>query len=258
MTICAAVKARDGLALGTDSMTQIWGRDPAGRSGPIKTYSNARKLFQVNKLSIGVMTWGIGNLGARSAQSLLREFGSTLSERPEDHDVQSVGQALYEFFNSAYKDHFGDASEATMGFYVAGYAPNAPLAEEWEFNLPQDEEIRRVRPRDAFGASWRGVALPFTRLYFGRDPRILNDLKEKGVSEEVINEVANRYATPVNYDGMPVQDAINFVKFIIETTIGVAAFELGPAPACGGPLQIATVLPDGGFNWIKEPHLTAD
>jgi len=236
-------------------MTQIWGHDPAGRPGPVKTYSNARKLFQVNDLSIGVMTWGIGNLGARSAQSLLREFGSIL---PKERDVQSVAEALYKFFNSGYKDHFGDASEATMGFYVAGYAPDAPLAEEWEFNLPQDEEIRQVRPGEMFGSSWRGVGLPFTRLYFGRDPRILHDLKTKGVPEEVIDEVANRYTTPVNYDSMPVQDAINFVKFILETTIGVAAFELGPAPACGGPLQIATVLPDDGFNWIKEPHLTAD
>lgn len=255
MTICAAVKARDGLALGTDSMTQIWGRDPSGRAGAIKTYSNARKLFQVGELSIGVMTWGIGNLGARSVESLLRECGSIL---PEEHDVKSIGEALHEFFSSAYSEHFGDASEAIMGFYIAGYSPDAPLAEEWEFNLPRDEEIREVRPADAFGASWRGIALPFTRLYFGRDPRMLADLREKGVPEEVINEVSNRYKTPVSYDGMPVQDAINFVKFILETTIGLAAFEVGPAPLCGGPLRIAAVLPHEGFNWIKQPQLTAD
>jgi hypothetical protein len=74
MTICASVKVRDGLVLATDSMTQIHGRGSTGPIGVIKTHGNARKLFQVAKLPMGVMSYGIGNIGPRSIHSYMREF----------------------------------------------------------------------------------------------------------------------------------------------------------------------------------------
>ena len=62
MTIVASVKVRDGLILATDGMTQIQGR-VAQPPGVLKSYENARKLFQVGELPIGVMTFGLGNIG---------------------------------------------------------------------------------------------------------------------------------------------------------------------------------------------------
>jgi len=248
MTICASVKVRDGLALGTDSMTQIWGQDAAGNRSIVKTYSNARKLFRVGQLKLGIMTYGIGNLGPRSIQGLVRDFD------PQALDVQGVTQELYQFFSTAYEDHFGASREAPLGFFVAGYSLNNPFAEQWEFLLPRDQEIRQVRPLDDFGGNWRGVEIPFTRLYHGFDPRMIGKLKQLGVQQEVIDQAIMQWQSPVVYDAMPVQDAIHFVVFILQTTIGMATFEVG-APSCGGPLQIAVVLPDKGFKWISRPSL---
>ena len=53
------------------------------------------------------------------------------------------------------------------------------------------------------------------------------------------------------YDGMPVQDAINFVKFILKTTIDYVSFEIGP-PSCSEPIQ-TSVINEEGFNWVMEP-----
>lgn len=252
MTICASVKVRDGLVLGTDSMTQIWGEGDTGKLGIIKTYSNARKLFQIDELPVGVMTYGIGNLGSRSIQGLIREFSV---DCPEECNVESLSQSLYDFFNKSYQEQFKDTPDPPLlGFYVAGYSKGKPFPEEWEFLLPRDTESHLVRPLDQFGASWRGIAIPFTRLYKGIDPRLLKELIDAGVPEELLS----KYESPIVYDGMPVQDAINFVKFILQTTIGLANFEVG-TPSCGRPLQIATVLPPDtvpGFRWIKEPVLT--
>ena len=55
MTIVASVKVRDGLVLGTDSMTQISAPTPEGEIQILKAYSNARKLFQIKDAPIGVM-----------------------------------------------------------------------------------------------------------------------------------------------------------------------------------------------------------
>ena len=251
MTICASVKVRDGIVLGTDSMAQILGQDQHGNRALIKTYSNARKLFHIRKLHIGVMTYGIGNLGPRSIQGCVREFSSAYSGEP---DAESVVKELYEFFSKAYQDEFGDTPGAPLGFFVAGVTSGQPFPEEWEFLLPRDREARQVRPPDQFGASWRGTDLPFTRLYKGFDPRTVEALKKLGVAEAVIDKAVKGFESTVVYDGMPLQDAINFVVFILQTTLRLAAFELGPA-SCGGPLQVATILPETGFEWVQEPTL---
>ena len=248
MTICAGVKVREGLILGTDSMTQIWGQDQSGNLGVIKTYANAQKLFQVAALPIGLMTYGIGNLGPRSIQGLINDFNRT--DR-RDQSVKSVTLELFNFIKPEYDACTGDASRPPLGFYVAGYSPEESLPEEWEFVLPKDEGILRVRPEDKVGASWRGSDIPFTRLYKGYDPRMLGDLLKHGVKKKVIDSVIKNYESPVAYDGMPVQDAINFVGFILRTTIGVASFEVGP-PGCGGPLQLAVILPERGFVWLQQ------
>jgi hypothetical protein len=248
MTICASVKVRDGLVLGTDSMTQIWGQNVGGNRPIVKTYSNANKLVRIGALNLGIMTYGIGNLGPRSVQGLLRDFS------PQAADVQGVTQELYQFFSVAYRERFGASQEAPLGFFVAGYSPGEPFADEWEFLLPRDQEIRQVRPLDDFGANWRGVEIPFTRLYHGFDPRMIDRLKQLGVGQDVIDQAVLQWPSPIIYDAMPVQDAVNFVVFILQTTIGMATFEVGP-PSCGGPLQIAVVLPDKGFVWIAEPKL---
>lgn len=56
------------------------------------------------------------------------------------------------------------------------------------------------------------------------------------------------------FDGMPVQDAVNFAAFIVRTTIGMATFEAG-SPTCGGPLQVATIFQETGFEWVLEPAI---
>jgi hypothetical protein len=255
MTICVCVKVRDGLVLGTDSMTQIIGVDATGQRGFVKAYANARKLFQIKNWPIGVMTYGIGNLGERSIQNMVLEFNKAYEGQ---QDVEEVGRSLCHFFRENYQAQFGSqASTDVLGFYIAGYTPNAPFAEEWEFSLPQDLDIKRVREREVFGSSWRGITIPFSRLYMGFDPRIEPELLKRGVSQQVIKEVLGMWKSPIVYNGMPIQDAINFAIFILKTTIGVSTFEVG-VPTCGGSLQVATILPDSGYKWILESSLSAE
>jgi hypothetical protein len=250
MTICASVKVRDGLVLATDSMTQIWGQDEAGNRRVIKNYAHARKLFQICDLPIGVMTYGLGNLGPRSIYGFLRDFSREYSGQ---EDVESVAGDLYDFIAQAYREQFTSEDAPSLGFFVAGYSPDRAFPEEWEFTLPRHSEAQEVRPLEKFGSSWRGVSIPFTRLYMGFDPRSVMELEQRETPEKVI-ETVRKYKSPVVYDGMPVQDAIDFAAFIVRTTIGISTFELG-SPSCGGALQIATVLPEVGFQWIGEPSL---
>lgn len=257
MTIVASVKVQDGIALGCDSATQISGRDSKGKIGVLKVYQNAKKLFQFGDLPLGFLTYGIGNIGKKSIRTIIREFekGYDFSSN-KACQVKDVAEELFSFIHNAYEKEYpklDKKKQPALGFLIAGYSSNSSLGEEWEFVIPVQQEIKLVRPKEQFGASWRGIAVPFTRLYHGFDPRAINDLQKSGVNSNTIKRLKETYGAKIIYDGMPVKDALNLVEFILRTTIGLSSFEIG-APLCSEPVQIA-VIEEDGFNWIKKPTL---
>lgn len=259
MSIVACVKVYDGIVFGAESMTQLMAEAAPGQVGLVKAFSNARKLFQISELPVGVLTYGAGNIGRRSIESFLVE----LSEDPSvsatgQFTVQEIATRLLDFIWGHHQGQYNQMPrelQPRIGFYIAGFSSGAHLGAEWEFVLPTDEVPRQVRPDTEFGASWRGVAAPFSRLFFGVDPRLPGLLQEEGVPGDVISKISavcQRFVAPVIFDGMPVKDAIGFCTFILETTIGQATYEVG-APSCGGPLQIAVITRAEGFEWICKP-----
>ncbi len=254
MSIVACVKVQDGIALGCDSATQISGKDSQGNIGVLKIYENARKLFRFQKLPVGILSYGIGNIGPKSIQTILREFNKEYSPDQGNYTVEEISNQVLKFIGELYNEAFASQpleKQPVLGIYVAGYSAGKPLGEEWEFRIPTDKEARQVRPDENTGASWRGVQAPFTRLYFGYDPRAINDLVKSGFDEEVVRNAFKAYQASVIYDGMPVKDAVNLIKFILRTTIGLNSFEVG-APSCSEPIQVAVINAVDGFNWTTD------
>lgn len=252
MTICASVKVRDAIVLGTDSMSQVTGKGPGNQVSVMKWYANAHKLFQIETLSIGAVTWGAGNIGTRTIENLMIEFGPKVKSKK----VAEVAQELFDFLKPLYDAQYTAPNQPPMGFLIAGYEPKQPLGDEYEFLLPAGT-VKAVRVNAQMGASWRGIDRPFSRLMFGVDPVLRNELPTSGVPQNVIDTLfqPERWSLKMIFDAMPIQDAINFCEFILKTTIGATEFEVG-APACGGPLQVAVVRPGNlGFKWIAEPEL---
>lgn len=257
MSIVASVKVLDGIALGADSMTQIWGSHPVtGVVGMIKSYQHAKKLFQVNDSPLGVMTYGIGNIGKRSIESLVRDFHM---EEIKSKTVEEIAKTFQKYLLEKYDKEFQAVTEVQkpqLGIYLAGYTDKEEEhAMEYEFIFPNEREIvKLVRAKEIFGASWRGISAPFTRLFFGNDPQLKTRLEQIGLPKEKLDEALNGFALPVAFDGMPLQDAIDFLVFILKTTIGTSTFCMG-APVCGEPIDVAIITPEKKFQWIKQKQL---
>jgi hypothetical protein len=150
-----------------------------------------------------------------------------------------------------------------IGFYLAGYSPghDQHLGSEWEFVLPAAQDPTRARDDNMVGASWRGIHIPFTRLFFGVDPRVEQILTGLGVNAATIaafgQAIRTQLLSKVVFEGMPIQDAIGFCRFIIETTIGAATYEIGIA-SCGGPVNVAVITRSHGFKWVTKPRFTIE
>jgi len=253
MTIVACVKVYDGIVLGADSATQIMGKDPQGNITVLKVYQNAQKLFQLQKLPVGILSYGIGNIGKKSIETLLRDFDRAHPIDKNSYTIEEVTKSLFDFFKNIYDEQYSKIpaeKKPILGFFIAGYSHLPTEGEEWEFVLPVHTEPKLVREPDKFGSSWRGASIPFTRLYFGYDPRAKEDFIDSGFNETVVNKTFDKYKSAVLYDGMPVKDAVEFVKFILRTTIGLSSFEIG-APSCSEPINIAIISPKEGFKPVE-------
>jgi hypothetical protein len=259
MTIVAAVKSRDGLVLGTDSMSQVVGmREDQKTAAFLKAYGNATKLFRLGESDIGIASWGVGNLGTRSIGGLILDYSETLLSLPAT--IEEAARGLTQFVGPVYDGAFSaieTRQRPPLGFLLGGYSQQQPLPELWEVRLPpiqpEADQVSRIHGPEDFGANWRGIELPFTRLHIGFDPRTLNDFIEQGVDRAIVEQIAQKYQSPVVFDSMPIQDAINFCGYILRTTIAFSTFEVG-IPACGEPLQMAVILRRQGFIWVEEPR----
>lgn len=258
MSIVVSVKVYDGVVLGADSMTSLVSKDEKGNMRFVKAYSHAKKLFQVKGLPAGILTYGFGNIGRRSVESYITDFltESELGQHKTWH-IRSISNGLLDFLRKAYSEAYKTIPEKDwpqLGVYVSGYSSKSPLPEEWEFVIPKGKEAKEARATDRFGANWRGVTLPFARLYTGVDPRVYGRLRERRIPEETLEtlkEVHESVTSPIVFDGMPIQDAIEFARFILATTVGIAKFEMGQA-TCGGPLDIALIRrTQPYFTWIQ-------
>lgn len=255
MTIVASVKSRDGLILAADSMTTV---TVPTEKGPqfFKSYENGRKLFHMRDLPIGAVTYGLGNIGSRSMEGLVLEACKQMSD--DITGVEDVAQALYDHLRAEYDAAFEGLDEEqrpSCGFLVGGYSPDEAFAQLFEFEFPAAEGPTEALGPEHFGATWRGVDYPFVRLWRGFAPAMLNALaSEDGIAPERISQLVTPLEIGVAYEGMPVQDAVNFATYILDTTIGFSRFAPG-VPVCGGPLQVAAILPDEGFCWIAKSDL---
>src|SRR5947209_17014484 len=124
MTIVAAVKSRDGLVLGTDSVSQVLGIQP-GAPAPqfLKAYANATKLFRIGDCQIAAATWGSGNIGNRSIGGIVLDYAEMLKGPPAS--IEEAARGLEAFVGPLYEAGFATiAPEAQpqLGFLIGGYS----------------------------------------------------------------------------------------------------------------------------------------
>lgn len=276
MTICVSVQVSEGLVLAADSTAAIEGQLGDGRHGVLKTYDHMRKLIRVNDYPTGVLTWGTAHVGTRTVGSLIREFEYTLpslqeeeekckerrmrGEEPEPYtySVREITKGLVEFIGERYREEFSsrpEKSQPLLGLLVSGYSSNQFFPEQWLVEIPLRPDLRELRPdingKPNFGANWFGMTDAIIRLHWGRDEQALSVLSERfGVSREEVHEALEPFQYPVIFEGMPLQDAIDYATYVVNVVIGRFRFVVG-APLCGGAIDVAVITPES-FAWIKQ------
>ena len=279
MTVCVSVKVSEGLVLAADSTAAIQGnlQDPKGQiaQGILKTYDHVRKLSHIKDYPIGTLTWGSALIGSRSVESLIKEYEHDLPSLEEerekiktarmqtgksdtwDYNVQQIAEGLLKHVKDFYTATFDGLPKEKLpflGILVSGYSFGNFFPNQWLIELPISNELKEVRPdieeKPDFGATWYGLTDAIVRLHWGRDDAVLEIMaKHLGKSPEEIRKILDPIQYPVLFDGMPIQDAIDYAVYLVNVVIGRYRFVIG-APLCGGEIDVAVITPTA-FTWIQ-------
>ena len=269
MSIAVSIKVNDGIVLASDSASTLVLSDEKGHQGVINVYNNADKIFNIHKeLPIGIICWGAGGIGVASISTLAKDLrklllgeNTTWGLDKNNYTTEKVAELVRRFFfEEKYLPTYHDAREKpTLAFFVAGYSFEGEAAELWQVNIDNGEckEPIQVRGQEAFGINWGGEIEAINRLIKGVAPNLSSVLEELGVPKEQIEpavlQISARSQRALVQSAMPIQDAIDLARFLVQTTIEFIRFNPG-APTVNGPIEIAAITKHEGFKWVQRKH----
>lgn len=278
MTISICLKVGDGLVFGADSASSIM-----SDVGVFNVYSTAEKIINLRKgLPIGAVTYGLGGLGGRSITSLAK--GLRLRLQPGGDWALDVGRYTMQevagrvrqyFFEELYEPEFAerrkefDEAKAkgqipadkefpyqALGFLVGGFSAGSPKAEVWEVEVGWDgkcpDPALLFEAEDAGFIAWKGEPEALNRLLYGHADEAIGRLLQAGLDRDTAYQLLTTWV-PVAHPAMPIQDAIDLVRYLAEVTAGFVRFRPG-ANTVSGPIDLAAITLYEGFRWVARKH----
>jgi len=257
VTIIVSVKINDGIVMAADS---------AGTMGSGQIYTHANKITNLCAgLPVGAMSTGAGGIGNESVETLLKDLRRRFDGRdpaypewrldPASYTMERVAGRLRSFL---FEEKAAPCPEpVNLQLRLCGYSAGRPLAEVWEVSMTGQDcpPPRRIMEETGFGVMWDGQYEALNRLILGLGFDIGHALVKHGVQpqeagrlqEELVRDL---YAT-LSVPAMPIQDAIDLARFLVETTIGFVRFAVFLPKSVGGAVEIAAITKHEGFRWVQ-------
>lgn len=259
MTVIVSVKINDGIVMASDSASSF----AIGQ-----TYNHANKIVNLRKgFPIGAMVTGQGGIGSESIETMLKDLRARFTgDTDEDGDwylqqgrytLEVVAARVHEFL--ARKVAAVDF-EVWMKLRICGYSAGRPLAEVWEVNLSGREcsPPVQIQSEADFGPRWDGEYEALNRLILGVGIGFHDIAARLGASDEQAQQYYNALTSGMHevlcLPAMPIQDAIDLARYLVETTAGYIKFAVKRPKTVGGPVAIAAITKHEGFRWVQRKH----
>ncbi|MEW6617982.1 MAG: hypothetical protein AB1422_01300 [bacterium] len=197
--------------------------------------SNTQKLFCIKKRNVGIAVFGIPFLSGRTIESHLRDVEKRVFE---NETVERVAVKVEEYFKAELNKEVGNLEniperQFPLGFQVAGYDEQDPyIGKTFSVEIGRTSRIEPLHTK-GYGCSISGDQRVILKLW-KEDPNIPLPMPP--------------------FQLLPLQDAIDYALFLIETTIEFQRFT-PMTPTCGGNIDVAVITHQTGFQWIKRKEL---
>jgi len=260
MTVLVSVKINDGVVMAADSASSF-------ASGMV--YRHADKIVNLRQgLPIGAMVTGAGGIGNESIDTLLkdlrRRFNGEDEARP-DWGLDPARYTLAEVANRLRTFLFEEKAAAYAGevwtrVRLCGYSADRPLAEVWEILLlgPNSPAPTQVQGEQDFGIRWDGEYEALSRLIFGLGTDFEDAAAGSGLTPDAARDLHAKLSPALFellfVEAMPIRDAVDLARFLVETTIGFVKFSIARPKTVGGSIAIAAITKHEGFQWVQRQN----
>mgnify|MGYP001038282511 CR=1 FL=1 len=261
MSLGIVIKGPEGLVLAAESRITLTAEDRETGEKIAVSYDNAQKVlnFSPPHNHVGAVTYGVGGIGQRAAYSYITEFESSLQTGRVT--VEWFAGRLSDFYMQQWKSAMPpDYKGPPMTFVVAGYNENEPYGRVYLIEIPRAPKPIERAPNE-FGITWGGQRDIVDRLLAGYDDRALTALKDAlALNDDQVNisrKALRKFGMTLPIQFLPLQDCVDLAIFFIRTTIEAQRMTVG-VRGVGGPIDIATITRDYGFQWVQRKKLRGE
>lgn len=257
MTVLVSVKINDGVVMAADSASSY-------ANGMI--YNNSRKIVNLRHgVPVGAMVTGAGGIGNESIETLLKDLSRRfcgIDKAYSDWEIDPTNYTMGDVASKVRRFLFEEKSLAHGAttwtkLRLCGYSAGKPLTEVWEINLMGDAcpEPACIQGEQEFGLRWDGEYEALDRLIFGLGTRFNEFAVNHGLPEQQVIALREKLVPDLYellfIEAMPMQDAIDLARYLVETTIGFVKYAVARPKTVGGPIEIAAISKHEGFQWIQ-------
>lgn len=259
MSLIIAVNTNEGIVMGSDSRISFSSLDTSSLGFKTGHYFDTQEKTFLCPNGCGISTCGMASISGKNISGYIKYFINTLINK--DTSVTEVANKLKEYIENIDKN-------IEVHFIVAGYLKvkrNEISQAIYHVITGSNGLIERVH-ENCSGALWDGESEVLTRLikklYFASDPIEVNNLtlnidnKSVNIGDAIILRKDSSIMfndNDVLWDMMTLQDAIDFVRYAITTTIETMRFS-NVDKTVGGPIDIL-VITSNESKWITHKYL---
>jgi hypothetical protein len=275
MSVAVACNLSDGVILGVDSAITI-----GPTNNPSKVYEDAEKLFPLSDLPVGVATYGLAAIGDRTIGNLVHECALTnehFFNRP-NRTMAEIVERIRQFFMQQYMaitapalaaekgipyDQIPVDERVGLGLVIGGFAKSSYRPEIWNIIIPRHDTANsasQIAAQGTIGAIRFAMHEPISRYMDGYAPGLLTALADyvgtirapfTAPELQAFRDEAAKFNYPIVFAGMPIEQGVDYVRFLVELVIGHYKYVSGAA-IVGGQSRIGLVTYRGGsFSILK-------
>ena len=260
MSLIISVRTNEGIVMASDSRMTLH----AGATGQVHFSDTLYKTFCIDK-RIGISTCGDSLVHGKFVASWMQTFEAEIYDKK--WSVLATAQNVATFFA-------GLNPEESLIFHVGGYEQVVDTIKPVTYRVCVScgRKIDISGRDEAPGARWDGMTETMSRLIksvvlVGANDIIPFDsitqtIQNKDGTRSIIehkNKIAipansSRFSeAPIGFEFFNLQDAIDFAKYAIQTTIDTIKFK-SESLTVGGPIDILVIEPCGA-RWIAHKEL---
>ncbi len=222
-------------------------------------FDNATKLLSFSKPhnSIGVITYGAGAIGVRTAHSFVSELEESLPK--ERIPVEEFAKLLGVFYKEQWLRL--QNTQGQMTFLVGGFDKGSPYGKTFEVIIPTHTDPILRHDTESFGITWGGQREVVDRVVKGYDSQLLTMVEESLDLDPTQLQILEKKLQPLELaipiHAMPLQDCVDLAIFMVRTTIEAQRLTIG-LRGCGGPIDVATITKKAGLKFVQSKEILGE